>query len=74
VCGVALDSLQTSLVVTQMAYASAVCFVLLPTIVRGATCVLVPSFDAGLVLDMIERFQRTYTLGLPVMVQSLVEE
>jgi long-chain acyl-CoA synthetase len=31
-------------------------------------------FDAGLVLDMIERFQCTYTLGLPVMVQSLVEE
>jgi long-chain acyl-CoA synthetase len=74
VCGAAPDSLQTSLVMTQMAYVSAVCFVLVPSIVTGATCVLVPSFDAGLVLDMIERFQCTYTLGLPVIVQSLVEE
>jgi long-chain acyl-CoA synthetase len=74
VCGAARDSLQTSLVMTQMAYVSGVSFVLLPAIVTGATCVLVPSFESGLVLDMIERFQCTYTLGLPVMLQSLVEE
>jgi long-chain acyl-CoA synthetase len=74
ICGAAPDSLQTSLVITQMTHVAAVCFVLLPAIVTGATCVLVPSFDAGLVLDMIERFQCTYTLGLPVMAQSLVEE
>jgi long-chain acyl-CoA synthetase len=72
--GAASDSLQTSLAMTQLAYVSAVCFLLLPAIVTGATSVLVPSFDAGLVLDMIERFQCTCTLGLPVMVQSLVEE
>jgi long-chain acyl-CoA synthetase len=74
VCGAAPDSLQTSLAMTQIAYVSAVSFVLLPAILTGATCVLVPSFDAGLVLDMIERFQCTYTVGHPAMAQSLVEE
>jgi long-chain acyl-CoA synthetase len=74
VCGAAPDSLQTCLVMTQMAYVSGVSFALLPAIVTGATCVLVPSFEPGVVLDMIDRFQCTYTLGLPVMVQSLVEE
>jgi long-chain acyl-CoA synthetase len=72
--GAAPESLQTSLAMTQLAYVSAVSFVLLPAIVTGATCVLVPSFDASLVLDMIEHFQCTYAIGLPVMVQSLVEE
>lgn len=72
--GAAPDSLQTSMVITQLAYVSAICFVLLPAMVMGETCVLVPSFDAGPVLDMIERFQCTYTAALPVMVQSLVEE
>jgi long-chain acyl-CoA synthetase len=74
VCGAAPDSLQISLAMTQMAYVSAVCFVLLPTIVTGETCVLAPSFDAGVVLDMIARFQCTYTVGPPTMAQSLVEE
>jgi len=34
----------------------------------------VPAFDAPLVLDTIERFQCTYTFGLPSMVQLLIEE
>jgi long-chain acyl-CoA synthetase len=74
VCGAASDTLQTSLAMTQLAYVSAVGFLLLPAIVTGATSVLIPSFDAGLVLDLIERFQCTYTLGMPAMVQSLVDE
>jgi long-chain acyl-CoA synthetase len=68
------DSLQTVLVMTQMAYISAICAGLLPAIVTGATCVVVPAFDAPLVLDSIERFQCSCTFGLPSMVQLLLEE
>ena len=74
VCIAAPDSLQTALVMTQMAYISAICIVLLPAIVTGGTCVLVPAFDAQLVLDSIERFQCSYAFGLPSMVQLLLEE
>jgi long-chain acyl-CoA synthetase len=72
--GVVPDSLQTSLVMTQMAYVAAICMVLLPAIVTGGTCVFVSAFDAPLVLDLIERFRCTYTFGLPSMVQLLLEE
>src|SRR5258707_6235903 len=73
-CSAAPDSLQTILVMTQMAYISAICVGLLPTVFTGGTCVLVPAFDAPQVLDLIERFRCTYTFGLPSMVQLLVEE
>lgn len=68
------DNLQSALLMTQMAYISAICFILLPAIVTGGTCVLVPAFEAPLVLDSIERFQCTCTFGLPSMVQLLLEE
>jgi long-chain acyl-CoA synthetase len=74
VCSAAPDSLQTVLVMTQMAYISAICIGLLPPVVTGGTCVLVPAFDAPLVLDSIERFQCSCTFGLPSMVQLLLEE
>jgi long-chain acyl-CoA synthetase len=74
VCSAAPDSLQTVLVMTQMAYISAICVGLLPTVVTGGTCVLLPAFDAAQVLDLIERFRCTYTFGLPSMVQLLHEE
>src|SRR6266403_2622589 len=74
VCSAAPDSLQTVLVMTQMAYISAICIGLLPPVVTGGTCVLVPAFYAPLVLDSIERFQCSCTFGLPSMVQLLLEE
>jgi long-chain acyl-CoA synthetase len=73
-CSAAPDSLQTVLVMTQMAFISAICLNVLPTIVTGGTCVLVPVFDAPLVLDLIERFQCSWAFGLPSMVQLLLEE
>jgi long-chain acyl-CoA synthetase len=73
-CSAAPDSLQTALVMTQMAFISAICASVLPTIVTGGTCVLVPAFDAPLVLDLIERFQCSCTFGVPSMVQLLLEE
>jgi long-chain acyl-CoA synthetase len=73
-CSAAPDSLQIALVMTQMAFISAICASVLPTIVTGGTCVLVPAFDAPLVLDLIERFQCSCTFGVPSMVQLLLEE
>jgi long-chain acyl-CoA synthetase len=57
-----------------MAFMSAMLVVLLPAMAKGGTGVLVPAFDAPLVLDLIERFQVTYVFGLPSMVQALIEE
>jgi long-chain acyl-CoA synthetase len=74
VCLAAPDDLQTVLVMTQMAFISAISAGCLLAIATAATCVLVPTFDAPLVLDTIERFQCSYTFGLPSMVQFLIEE
>jgi long-chain acyl-CoA synthetase len=74
VCVAAPDSLQSVLVMTQMAYISAIVVGLLPAVLTGGTCVLLPYFDAPLVLDLIERFQCTCTFGLPSMAQLLLEE
>jgi long-chain acyl-CoA synthetase len=73
-CSSAPDSLHSVLVMTQMVYISAIVLGLLPTIVTGGTSVLVPTFDASLVLDAIERFQCSCTFGLPAMVQLLLDE
>lgn len=40
----------------------------------GATQVLVPAFDPGVVLDLIETERITQTLGVPTMVAATVEE
>jgi long-chain acyl-CoA synthetase len=68
------DGWESALVMTQMAFVSAMCMVLLPAMAKGGTGVLVPTFDAPLVLDLIERFQVTYAFGLPSMVQAMIEE
>jgi long-chain acyl-CoA synthetase len=57
-----------------MAFSSAICVVLLPAMAKGGTGVLLPAFDAPLVLDFIERFQVTYAFGVPSMVHALIEE
>lgn len=68
------DSLQTILSMTQMAFISSMCAGLLLAVATGATLVLVQAFDAPLALDLIERFRCTYSFGLPVMIQCLIEE
>ena len=68
------DGWESALVMTQMAFISAMCMVLLPVMAKGGTGVLVSAFDAPLVLDLIERFQVTYAFGLPSMVHALIEE
>jgi long-chain acyl-CoA synthetase len=68
------DGWESVLVMTQMSFVSAMCMVLLPAMAKGGTGVLVPGFDAPLVLDLIERFQVTYAFGLPSMAHALIEE
>jgi long-chain acyl-CoA synthetase len=70
----AVPDLERFLVMTQLAFASGIYLGLLAVIAGGGTCVLAPGFDAPHVLDLIERFQCTGTLGLPSMVQLLLEE
>jgi len=72
--GVAPDSMQTVLVMTQMMHASGINCDLLPAVLTGGTAVLLPAFDAPTVLDLIERHQCTFTMGLPALVQLLLEE
>jgi long-chain acyl-CoA synthetase len=68
------DSLQTIVSMTQMAFITSMCAGLLLSVATGATLVLMQAFDAPLALDLIERFRCTYSFGLPVMIQCLIEE
>ena len=47
---------------------------LLQCIYVGATQVILPAFDAGVALDLVERERVTVTLGVPTMVAATVEE
>jgi long-chain acyl-CoA synthetase len=47
---------------------------LLQSIFVGARLVIVPVFEPGIVLDLIERERVTATLGVPTMVAATVEE
>lgn len=73
-CGAAAGSMRTVLVMTQLAYISAHIVGLLPAMIAAAMTVLVPAFDAPIVLDTIERFHCTFAFGLPSMAQLLIEE
>jgi acyl-CoA synthetase (AMP-forming)/AMP-acid ligase II len=73
-CSAAPDSLRTSLLITPLAFISAICAGLLPAVVTGGTCVLAPVLNAPLILDLIERFQCTCTFGVPTMIQLLLDE
>lgn len=68
------EGLESALVMTQMAFLSAICVTLLPAMAKGGTSILIPAFEAPSVLDLIERFQVAYTFGVPSMVQALIEE
>jgi long-chain acyl-CoA synthetase len=74
ICKTTPNSLQTILVMTQMAFISAMAAGMLLAVSNGGTLVLIRAFDAAVALDMIERFRCTFTFGLPVMVQLLIEE
>jgi long-chain acyl-CoA synthetase len=69
-----IDDEDTVLSMTPMMHAAGLGALLLPPIRRGIPAVLLPAFDPGAVLDAIERFRCTFTLGLPALMQFVVEE
>jgi len=64
----------TVLGMTQLAHASGLYIVLLPTLLVGATAVLLRTFEPAAALDLVERFGCTFAWGLPAMMQFVVEE
>jgi long-chain acyl-CoA synthetase len=72
--GLGLDGDQTVLVMVTLMHASGMNCLLVPALTQGCTLVLMPAFDAASVLDTIERERCTYVIGLPAMLQFVVEE
>ena len=70
-CGLSADD--RYLVMSPMFHAAGTIAVL-GCVSLGATQVTVPGFDAGLVLDTIERHRITTTLAVPTMLVALCEE
>ena len=71
---IGVDGSQIVLVLTTMMHASGLYCDLLPAILGGTTAVLAPAFEAGAVLDLIERYRCSYTVGLPTLIHYLLEE
>jgi long-chain acyl-CoA synthetase len=53
---------------------AALACVLLPGISRGSTVILLPTFEAAELLDLIERWRCSYFFILPAMLQFVVKE
>lgn len=71
---IGVDGNQIVLVLTTMMHASGLYCDLLPAILGGTTAVLAPPFEPGAVLDLIERFRCSFTVGLPTLIHYLIEE
>lgn len=67
-----MDRDDTYLVVAPMFHAAGAVS-LIQSVFLGATQVIVPAFDPGVVLDLIEAEGVTQTLGVPSMVAGIVE-
>ena len=63
----------TLLIITPLMHASGMDF-FLTALLQGATAVLLRTFDPVAVLDLIEQFRCTSIMGLPAMLQFVVEE
>jgi long-chain acyl-CoA synthetase len=69
-----VDETHTLLAATQMMHIAALSCALLPGISKGGTVVLLPAFDAGHCLDLIERWRCSFLGILPAMLRFVVEE
>ena len=69
-----LNSQDIVLTMTQMMHAVGLGGDLLPALYLGIPAVLLPAFEPGAALDAIERFRCTYTMGLPALLQFVIEE
>ncbi|GAA4617273.1 acyl-CoA synthetase [Saccharopolyspora hordei] len=66
-----LDSHEVALVCAPLFHTAALDVVALPTILKGGTVVIEEGFDAGRVLQVLERERVTYTFGVPTMCDAL---
>jgi long-chain acyl-CoA synthetase len=73
-CSLGIPSASCVLTVSQLMHIGALACVLLPGLAVGSTVVLLSAFDAGEVLDLIERWRCSYLFLLPAMLQFVAEE
>jgi fatty-acyl-CoA synthase len=66
-----LTSTEVTLVSAPMFHVAALNQTVLPTFLKGGRCVLVPAFDPGETLDLIEARRVTYLFGVPTMFQAV---
>jgi len=64
---------QTAVIMTSIMHASGL-ICLLPTLMQGSVLAMLPAFDPAGVVDTIERHRCTLVVGLPAMIQFVVEE
>ncbi|WWR58644.1 long-chain fatty acid--CoA ligase [Saccharopolyspora sp. SCSIO 74807] len=62
---------ERTLIVAPLFHAAALGMVCLPTLLKGGEVLLHPSFDAGAVLEAIERDRVTLMFGVPAMYDAL---
>ncbi|MEV5973374.1 long-chain fatty acid--CoA ligase [Streptomyces sp. NPDC051921] len=58
---------ETALVSAPLFHTGGLNMLALPVLLKGGTCVLVPSFEPGGTLDLIERHGVTFMFGVPTM-------
>lgn len=64
---------ERALVVAPLFHAATLAMICLPTLLKGGTTVLVPSFDPDSVLEIIERERITLMFGVPTMFEALAD-
>src|SRR5664280_413403 len=72
--GTGFDESTVTVVTMSMMHTAGLCGSLLPTLLKGGTVVLLPKFDAGELLDLVERWKCTWTLILPSVMQFVAAE
>jgi long-chain acyl-CoA synthetase len=68
------DETSVVLVSMSMMHTAGLCGSLLPTLVTGGKAVLLPRFEAGELLDLVEKHRCTWSLVLPALLQALAVE
>ncbi|WP_066367275.1 acyl-CoA synthetase [Herbidospora mongoliensis] len=69
--GVDVTSTEVALISAPLFHVAALNQTLLPTFLKGGTSVIMPSWDAGLCCDLIEKHGVTWMFGVPTMFADL---
>ena len=73
-CAIGITEEKVPLQMTSLMHASGLHCTTLPALLFGGTVVMLPAFDPAMALDAIERHRCTFVIGLPAMLQFVVEE